>query len=130
MNSVKLLPQLDVGPLHSFLVRRMTVVLAERGVDEGVLVLRLVHGLSVERANLPAGHVGHQFGLLVPVPADLLQVFAIPFGEQQRHQRELGRTHLDLVTLHLLVVQVEQVQGPGRDGQVNAPQGLPCKTPP
>lgn len=119
------MPQLDVGALGGILVGSVSVVLAERRIDKGVLGLRLVHGLSIQRSHLPSGHIGHQLSLLVTVPANLLQVLAIPLGEQQGHQCEFGRAHLDLVTLYLLVVQVEQVQGSRRYGQMDAPQGLP-----
>jgi len=116
-----------VGTLGVRLPVGVGVELLEDGRHQGVLGQGLEDGLAVPGAHLPAGHVLHQLGLLVPVAAQLAQEFPIPLGYQNGEDDILGGSHLDLVALHLLSGQVVDAQANSRDGHIAADHGEACR---
>lgn len=103
------------------------VELLENGRDQGILGQGLENGLTIPGAHLPAGHVLHQLGLLVPIASQLAQEFAIPLGDQNGKDDILGGTHLDLVALHLLGGQVVDAQANGCHNHIGADGGEACR---
>lgn len=100
---------MEVCAIRHGLVGCMSAEILPMGIDKSVLRQCFENWLSVPCTHFPPRNVLHEVSFLITITANLFEIFAIAFGEQQRIQRQLSGSHFDGLTLMLSVVQKVEI---------------------